>query len=288
MEDAGNVGGNMNMHTQKLTTLRPQKVFGNALVIAVALFVLSCAQWSFAQQSQPKTFDSAAQASQALYEAVQKNDGQAMQAILGTGPELTSCGDAAQDKIDRERFAQKYREMHRLVRDPDGYLILYIGAENWPFPIPLVEETGKWHFDSSIGAQEVMARRVGEDETIAIKICQAVVATNRRELKGASSDPIDDYAHHLVADGANGALPEKELFHGYRFRVVPQNSGGAILVAYPAKYRVTGVMTFTVIGNGPVYEKDLGTQTATLAQQIQGKPSGDWRAVLMTENSSGN
>jgi hypothetical protein len=125
--------GNMNVHTKRLTTLRPQKVFGNVFVTAVALFVLACAQWGFAQRSQAKTFASAAQASQALYQAVQKNDGREMQAILGAPPDLTSCGDAAQDTVDRERFAQKYREMHRLVRDPDGYLIYILAPKTGPF-----------------------------------------------------------------------------------------------------------------------------------------------------------
>lgn len=92
-------------------------------------------------------------------------------------------------------------------------------------------------------------------------------------------DPVAGYAQHLVADGvAKGrALAEDGLFRGYYFRVVPQDSGGALLVAYPSKYRVTGVMTFVVSG-GSVYEKDLGTQTETLARQIDARPTENWKA----------
>lgn len=123
-------------------------------------------------------------------------------------------------------------------------------------------------------------RRAEEDQTIALQVCQAVVAASRRELPNRD-DPISDYAHHLVSDGiASGhALPEDGRFHGYNFRVLPQNSGGAVLVAYPAKYRVTGVMTFVVTRDGSIYEKDLGTQTATLARHIEATPTGDWKTV---------
>ena len=69
--------------------------------------------------------------------------------------------------LERERFARKYEEMHRLVREPDESMALYIGAENWPFAIPLIEADGKWRFDSDSGAQEVLAREVGENESLA-------------------------------------------------------------------------------------------------------------------------
>ena len=123
-------------------------------------------------------------------------------------------------------------------------------------------------------------QRAEEDQTIALEVCQAVVAASKRELP-KRDDPISDYAHHLVADGmASGhALPEDGRFHGYHFRVLPQNSGGAGLVAYPASYRVTGVMTFVVTRDGSIYEKDLGTQTTTLARQIEATPTGDWKTV---------
>ena len=107
----------------------------------VATLILSFSQPTLAQ-TVAKTFASAEQASQALYEAVRNKDDQALQAILG-GPELSSSGDEERDKLEREQFAQKYEEMHRLVREPDGSAVLYVGAENWPFPVPLVSTDGR-------------------------------------------------------------------------------------------------------------------------------------------------
>lgn len=273
----------MTMDTARRKNLPARMRFGNALgsaiMVAVAVFVLDGAQWSLAQPSQAKTFASAAEASHALYEAVQQNDEQAVEAILGGGSELASSGDKAQDKLDREQFVEKYQQMRRLERDADGFTTLYIGAENWPFPVPLKEENGKWHFDSSGGLQEVLARRVGEDEMIGIRVCQDVARANRKELTSASADPIADYARRLVASRSTNdrALPDNGLFYGYQFRWA--ESGGAMLIAYPAKYRATGVMTFTVTSDGSLREKDLGSQTSTLAPQITGNQNGAWSPV---------
>ena len=86
--------------------------------------------------------------------------------------DVTSSGDALEDKLEREQFSRKYEEMHRLVREPDGTTVLYIGAENWPFPVPLVSKNGEWHFDSDSGKKEILARRIGENELTAIQICK--------------------------------------------------------------------------------------------------------------------
>src|SRR5438552_2171951 len=83
------------------------------------------------------------------------------------------------DQAERERFVRKYQEMHRFARAPDGAEILHIGAENWPFPFPLVSENGKWHFDADAGMQEVMLRRIGEDELAVIETCRTL-ATGRQ------------------------------------------------------------------------------------------------------------
>ena len=82
--------------------------------------------------------------------------------------EVTSSSDDVEDKLEREQFSRKYQEMHRLVQEPDGSTLLYIGAENWPFPIPLVSKNGAWHFDSETDTQEIKFRRIGENEATAI------------------------------------------------------------------------------------------------------------------------
>jgi Protein of unknown function (DUF2950) len=242
-------------------------------VLMAALLVVCLPQRSFAQQAQAKNFDSAGQAAQALYAAVKNNDDRAVRTILGAGPELTSSGDEALDKLEREHFAEKYKEMHRLVRELDGQTVLYIGAENWPFPIPLVAEGGKYRFDSDAGAQEIIARRVGENETLAVQVSRAIGgATQPAGEQETSNDPASRFARELAY--SNSSAPQ--MFHGYDFRTVPGPRKGVVLVAYPADYRVSGVMTFVVVPSGSVYEKDLGPNTAKLAMQINGKPSKDW------------
>src|SRR5947208_1163316 len=91
-----------------------------------------------AQQAPQPTFSSAAEATQSLFQAVQSNNEETIANILGGPTELTTSPDKGQDKADRELFVQKYQEMHRLGLEPDGSVTLYIGAENWPFPIPVV------------------------------------------------------------------------------------------------------------------------------------------------------
>ena len=168
---------------------------------AFALCVLGHAQPSVAQQSQPKTFSSAGEASRALLQAVQNHDEAALDAILGTGRDVTSSGDESVDKLEREQFAQKYQEMHRLVQEPDGTTVLYIGAENWPFPIPLTSGKGGWSFDAKRGSQEILFRQIGENEGTAIEVCRTLVEAKEQERE-TESDPIREYARTLVGGRA--------------------------------------------------------------------------------------
>src|SRR6202030_3870426 len=123
---------------------------GRTAAVAMGIVAL-LAQPGLARQAPHETFSSPEAATHALYLAVQKQDERTLTAILGAEKDLVSGGDEALDKLERERFAQKYREMHRLVAEPDGHTVLYIGAENWPFPIPLVAQNGAWRFDADAG-----------------------------------------------------------------------------------------------------------------------------------------
>src|SRR6266403_4790884 len=164
------------MHTTNLiteTSSRPRLNWMAAL-ITVPLLVMGYSQLSLAQKSGPKTFSSPGEASRALFQAVQNGDEEAVESILGAGKEVTSSSDEIEDKLERERFSQKYQEMHRLVREPDGTTVLYVGAENWPFPIPLVVESGRWHFDTEAGQREILLRRVGHEEATAVRVCEAL------------------------------------------------------------------------------------------------------------------
>ena len=258
------------------------------------LLAMGCARLSFAQESGPKFFSSPAEASHALFLAVQNNDEQAVGAILGTGREVTSSSEEVEDKLERERFAQKYQEMHRLVRELDRRTVLYIGAENWPFPIPLVAKNGRWYFDSDAGTQEILFRRVGENETTAIQVCQAFAMAKKLGTKATDDDPIRQYGRSLVSswaanadDASSGLDKEPSAFRGYYFRIVTTDSAAGInsqvsggektrglsLVAYPVDYLSSGVMTFVVTQDGGVYEKNLGTDTMKLAPAMKERSS---------------
>src|ERR1700694_2692393 len=160
--------------------LRVRKLSGRPSSVMVALWITSGACLGLAQQSVQPTFPSATEASQSLFQAVQRNNEEAITNMLGGPTELTSSRDEGQDKAERELFVQKYQEMHRLGREADGSVTLYIGAENWPFPIPLVQKNGAWRFDSDGGLKEGMFRRIGENELTAIEICHELVAAEKQ------------------------------------------------------------------------------------------------------------
>ncbi len=281
-----------NMKLETVETFMARLACGFAailfLLLLTLLFAVGFADSSLAQDAQPRTFVSPGQASNALFEAAKNKDEQTLEMILGAGREVTSSGDEVEDNLEREQFSQKYQEMHRLVREPDGHTVLYIGAENWPFPIPLVSKNGAWYFDPETGKQEILFRRIGENEATAIEVCQEfAMAKNDESAKAASEDPITEFAESLVSGtAANADNKESNLFHGYHFRIVTtsasetsghnQRKGGLTLVAYPAEYHSSGVMTFVVTRRGIVYEKDLGANTTTVAPQIKARTGSSW------------
>jgi hypothetical protein len=217
-----------------------------------ALLIALYAQLCTAQQAGRATFASAEEASRALYQAARSNDEPALAKVLGTDNEFVSGQDPAQERREREHFARKYDEMHRLVGEADGTLVLYVGAENWPFPFPLVQENATWHFDPEAGMDEVLARRIGEDELAAIASARAL-ATGK-----GLAQPNGELLVNVGNDGRE--VP----FHGYYFRRL----AGDKIAAYTAEYRVTGVLTFVAGPDGVVYEKDLGPDTAEAAKAI--------------------
>jgi hypothetical protein len=264
-----------------------------------------------AQQAGQETFSSAGQATKALVSAVRNDDESTLLKILGPDArDIISSGDPTEDKTNRQEFVEKYKKMHRLVNEPDGVTTLYIGAENWPTPIPLIQKNGAWYFDTAKGKQEILFRRIGRNELSAIQVCRELVDAEK-EYYGQPHDGESDnqYAQKLTSDpgkhdglywqtsagqtespigpmlAAAAASSDKnpEPFDGYYFRVLTKEkggngvrnyvvdgkmTGGFAFVAYPAEYRVSGVMTFIVDQDGIVYEKDLGPRTAEIAKKL--------------------
>jgi len=271
-------------------------VASGALLTGFALLPTGQAGLASAQEAGHETFASAEEASHALFAAVQNNNVQAIIRILGAA-ELVSSGDELKDKRERDQFAQKYEQMHRLKQEPDGTTVLYIGAENWPFPVPLVSRQGQWFFDPDAGAQEILFRQIGENESIVIETCLALpVASGNKPTEATNTDSsVTQYARRLVsAQTAAASNDTIAPFHGYHFRKLSRgieegtasNSkiGGAIYLAYPVEYRSSGVMTFVVTPNGVIYEKDLGPNTETAVEAMSTwKANSNWHVLDETE-----
>ena len=168
------------------------------IIVAVAILVTVCFPTrSMAQQPGQKTFSSAEHASNALVTAAQNNDEKAMLDILGPeGKQIVSSGDETEDAQSRANFVQRYQEMHRLVKEPDGTTVLYIGAHNWPTPIPLVNKGNLWYFDTEVGKREILYRRIGRNEISTIRVCQELVAAEK-EFHSAQHN---EYAEKIFSD----------------------------------------------------------------------------------------
>jgi hypothetical protein len=236
----------------------------SVIVGPFAVLLTGYLQVCAAAQASQTTYPSAEAASQALLMAVEAQDPRALTQILGPKNEILSSNDAAQDKLDREQFVHKYQEMHRLVTGRNGEKLLYIGAENWSFPIPLVSSKGAWRFDSDAGEKEVLYRRVGENEMTAIEVCRA---SNAHVTKADANADADNPVGTLLATAKAGHKPVQ--FQGYYFRILPNSANDTFaLVAYPAAYGTSGVMTFIVDEKGVVYQKDLGPSTVKVASAI--------------------
>jgi len=168
------------------------------------LFVLSlgCSPAPiFAQETRHRTFASAEDASRALFEAMQSQDEQAPLSMLGpAGKEVVSSGDPQEDLDARTGFVVKYQEMHRFVTEPSGTVTLVVGAENWPFPIPLVKKNGSWYFDTDAGKDEIIFRRIGKNELSAMDACRDLVDAQKQYFARPPAGLPSQFAQKLVSE----------------------------------------------------------------------------------------
>jgi hypothetical protein len=251
-----------------------------------------------------KTFDSPEAAAQALIDAASKNDVASLKGILGsTAKGILTSGDAKQDEGERQEFAKIAAEKHHLEKSSmnSHVMVLLIGDQDWPFPIPLLHDGQKWRFDSARGAVEVRAREIGSNELDAIEACAGYVSVQQAyAAKKRTAAGTQEYAETV----ANSQVPEElanaagdhptRPYHGYYFKALKgqgphapggQHSytvgkaviGGFALVAWPATYGVTGIHTFIVGQDGAVYEKDRGAQPAGAVTSYDPDPS--WMPV---------
>jgi hypothetical protein len=168
-----------------------------ALAAVVILLAVCFAGHSMAQQPGQKTFSSPEEASDALVTAARSSDEKAMLDILGPdGKQIVSSGDETEDTQSRANFVERYQEMHRLVKEPDGTTTLYIGAENWPTPIPLLDKDNSWYFDTEAGKKEILYRRIGRNEISTIRVCEELTAAQKEYY----STHNNEYAQKIFSD----------------------------------------------------------------------------------------
>ncbi len=253
---------------------------------------------------QQKTFESPEAATEALIDAASMNNVAALKAILGSSAKgILTSGDPKQDEAERQEFAKIATQKHHLEKSSmnSHVMVLLIGDQDWPFPIPLLHDGDQWRFDPMRGAMEVRARQVGANELDAIQACAAFVGVQQAyAMKKRSAAGTLEYAETVAsspvpkefaeAAGPNPARP----YHGYFFRVLKEQGpnapggehpyvigktmiGGFALVAWPAQYGVTGIHTFIVNQQGVVYEKDRGARSATPPASFD--PDKNWIPV---------
>src|SRR5260370_32908098 len=172
-----------------------------AALILSALLVGFWFAPAFAQQPGQRAFASPDDAASAFFAAMQKQDDQLALSILGpAGKDVLSSGDPVEDADARVSFVVKYQEMHRFVPEPDGALTLVVGAENWPFPIPLVNNHGSWYFDTLAGRDEILVRRIGSNEIAAMDACSDLVEAQKEYFARPVGNLSKEFARKLVSD----------------------------------------------------------------------------------------
>ncbi len=277
-----------------------------------------------------RAFATPQDAVKALSAATKAGDRAEVDAIFGPGVKDLLSGDAKQDAIEFASFSKSLGRYSHLTRKADDRYVLSIGAQNWPMPIPLVMRGGHWLFDTAAGKDEVINRRVGEDELMAIGVCRTYVQAQREYAaedrdgtgmlkyaqriksstgmkdglywpvsEGEELSPLGPLVAEIRADGYAGKTADggAQPFHGYLFKVLSAQGraapGGAFdyvingnmiagfaLVAYPAHWGESGVMTFIVNQWGKVYERNLGEDSASVAAAMtEFNPDSDWIAV---------
>ena len=121
---------------------------------------------------------------------------------------MVNSGDPVQDRNSREQFLQAYAAAHTLDSSAEGVTTLEVGADKWPFPFPIVQRDGRWHFDSTAGVEEIVNRRVGANELSTIQSCLAFVDAQREYyVRNAEQDSLLHFAQKLVStDGQKDGL----------------------------------------------------------------------------------
>jgi Protein of unknown function (DUF2950) len=207
-----------------------------------------------------RLFASPDEASNALVAVAKSGDQNALLAIFGPdSKEVIFSGDGVQDKNAADAFVAGYGVMHRWRRMPDGAEVLLVGADNFPFPIPLKKNgDGHWFFDTAAGKDEILSRRIGRNELAIIEVCRAVADAQAEYFsqlhdgettkqyavkfisdpgkqnglywespKGQPESPLGPLAAFATSEGYKAKPDAHTPFHGYYFHMLKGQSDKA-------------------------------------------------------------
>jgi len=295
------------MNTKNLCSTRFARPLGIALVLGTLLLSpLASAQ---------KAFPSPEAAADALVDGIARHDGDAIRTVIGA--DYAKYIPAANvDPEDVTAFLEAWSRSHAIVRDGDAKAFLGAGNKGWTLPIPIVKSAAGWQFDTRLAGEEMRTRRIGRNELAAIQVALAFAdAQDEYATKDLDGDGIKQFAMRGLSspgkrDGLYWAsLPGEPVspagpafadakpgqpYHGYVYKILTAQGkdapGGAksyvkngkmtegyALIAWPAKYGDTGIMTFIMSQDGVVYQKNLGPGTATLARATTAyNPDSSW------------
>ena len=261
--------------------------------------------------------------------AASAKDTNALQIIFGPATADIANPDRVQAANELNAFTAALNQTNRIVRESDSKCVLEVGENLWPFPIPVVKKDGRWFFDTEAGKDEILNRRIGENELATLQVVRGYVEAQREyAAKDRDGKDVLKFAQKIIStpgakdglfwspeiDGeisplgplaaaasAEGYGKEKknpggepQPFHGYLFKILTRQGkyapggkydyvingnmiGGFALVAWPAEYGESGVMTFIVNQQGRVYQQNLGPQTAkTVGKMKAYNPDPSW------------
>jgi hypothetical protein len=190
--------------------IRNYKILAAPLLLSMVPFALIIALISCSKPAKPvaekaaqETFASPADAGAAFLNAAKSGDQDALLAIFGPDArDIFFSGDAVKDKDTLQDFVAAYTQMNRWRQIKAGGEMLYIGADNYPFPIPLGQNpSGQWSFDTAAGKDEVLARRIGKDELSAIAVCNAFADAQQMYFsKVRDGNTVKQYAQKFISD----------------------------------------------------------------------------------------
>lgn len=279
-----------------------------------------------------KIFASPEEAVAALRLVTATADTNALAEILGPSAGELENPDRIQATNELKTFSAALAATNRFVHVSDTLVVVELGDDLWPFPVPIVKRDGGWFFDTEIGKDELLSRRIGKNELATLPVMRAYVDAQREYAScDRDGDDVLEFAQRLVSspgkqnglywppsfDGdvsplgplvayaqAEGYNPEQQEdedevqrgpFHGYLFKILTRQGkhapagkynyiinghmiGGFAMVAWPAEYGDSGVMTFIVNQQGRVYQKDLGAKTKEIVRKMKAyDPDSSWK-----------